>query len=120
MFHELPWRDREDGRATGQPQDVESEAYLNGTSQGTTPEDAREDGHIHGRSRRVMKHPGYGFFRKMESPGSTPARASAIPFLFYSTFEELSSFHIASLARLASKISTENWHSMDCSHCDFH
>jgi hypothetical protein len=34
MFHELLWRDREDGRATGQPQGVGSEAYLNGTSQG--------------------------------------------------------------------------------------
>ncbi|MEE9532408.1 MAG: hypothetical protein V3W52_15580 [Syntrophobacteria bacterium] len=44
-------RDREDGRATGQPQGVGSEAYLNGTSQGPTPEDARKDGHIHGRSK---------------------------------------------------------------------
>ena len=51
MSDELPWRDREDGRATGQPQGVESEAYLNGTSQGATPEDARKDGHIGGRSR---------------------------------------------------------------------
>jgi len=33
MFHELLWRDREDGRATGQPQGVGSEAYLNGTLQ---------------------------------------------------------------------------------------
>ena len=51
MFHELLSRDREDGSATGQPQGVESEAYLNGTSQGATPEDARKDGHIRGRSR---------------------------------------------------------------------
>jgi len=58
MFHEWQWRDREDGRATGQPQGVESEAYLNGTSQGSTPEDAREDDHIRGRSRRFMKYPG--------------------------------------------------------------
>jgi hypothetical protein len=28
MFHELASRDREDGRATGQPQGVEPEAYL--------------------------------------------------------------------------------------------
>ncbi|MGD8877546.1 MAG: hypothetical protein PVH75_07325, partial [Syntrophobacterales bacterium] len=28
-----------------------SEAYLNGTSQDPTPEDARKDGHIRGRSR---------------------------------------------------------------------
>ena len=32
VFHELLSRDREDGRATWQPQDVGSEAYLNGTS----------------------------------------------------------------------------------------
>jgi hypothetical protein len=28
LFHELPWRDREDGRATWQPQGVGPEAYL--------------------------------------------------------------------------------------------
>ena len=58
MFHELLSRDCEDGSATGQPQDVGPEAYLNGTSQGATPEDARKDGYIHGRSKPVMKHPG--------------------------------------------------------------
>jgi hypothetical protein len=51
MFHELLSRDRENGRATGQPQSVGLEAYLNGTSQSATPEDARKDDHIHGRSR---------------------------------------------------------------------
>ena len=51
IFHELLSRDREDGRATWQPQGVGSEAYLKGTSQGPTPEDARKDGHIRGRSR---------------------------------------------------------------------
>ncbi len=30
---------------------IGSEAYLNGTSQGSTPEDARKDGHIRGRSK---------------------------------------------------------------------
>jgi hypothetical protein len=50
MFHELQSRDREDGRATGQPQGVGPEAYLTGTSQGVTPEDARKDAHIRGRS----------------------------------------------------------------------
>ena len=50
-FHELLSRDREDGRATWQPQGVGSEAYLKGTSQGPTPEDARKDGHIRGRSK---------------------------------------------------------------------
>jgi hypothetical protein len=58
MFHELLSRDHEDGRATGQPQGVGCEAYLNGTSQELTPEDAREDGQIHGRSRLFMEHPG--------------------------------------------------------------
>jgi hypothetical protein len=38
------------GRATGQPQGVGPEAYLNGTLQGPTPEDAWKDGHIRGRS----------------------------------------------------------------------
>ena len=51
MFHEFPWRDSEDWRATGQPQGVEPEAYLNGTSQGATLEDARKDDDIRGRSR---------------------------------------------------------------------
>jgi len=41
IFHELLSRDHEDGCATWQPQGVGSEAYLNGTSQGPTPEDAR-------------------------------------------------------------------------------
>ena len=35
----------------GQPQGVESEAYLDGTSQGSTPEDTWKDGHIPCRSR---------------------------------------------------------------------
>ena len=41
--------------AVPQPQGVGSEAYLNSTSQGPTPEDARKDGHIHGRSRRIRE-----------------------------------------------------------------
>jgi hypothetical protein len=55
MFHELLSRDRGDGCATGQPQGVGSEAYLNSSSQGLTPEDARKDGHICGRSRQLVK-----------------------------------------------------------------
>jgi len=51
IFHELLSRDHEDGLATGQPQSVGSEAYLNGTSQGPTLEDARKDDHIRGRSK---------------------------------------------------------------------
>ena len=58
MFHELQSRDREDGRATGQPQGVGPEAYLSGTSQGATPEDARKGDHIRGRSKLFMEHPG--------------------------------------------------------------
>ena len=34
IIHESSSRDREDGRATGQPQDLVSEVYLNSTSQG--------------------------------------------------------------------------------------
>jgi len=41
MFHELVSRDHEDERVTGEPQGIGSEAYLNGTSQEPTPEDAR-------------------------------------------------------------------------------
>ena len=51
MFDELLSRDREDGSATGRPQGVGPEAYLDGTSQGTSPEDVRKDVHIRGRSR---------------------------------------------------------------------
>ena len=51
IFHESLSRDHEDGRATGQPQGVGSEAYQNGTSQEPTPEDARKDVHIRGRSK---------------------------------------------------------------------
>ena len=58
IFHEFLSRDREDGRGTWQPQGIGSEAYLNGTSQGPTPEDARKDGHICGRSRLFMRYPG--------------------------------------------------------------
>ena len=58
-------RDREDWRATGQPQGVGSEAYLYGTSQDPTPEDARKDGHILGRSSQLVKYPG--------STGTRPA-----------------------------------------------
>jgi len=55
MFDELLSPDHEDGRATGQPsRGIDPEAYLNGTSQGSTP----EDGHIRGRSKRFIKHPG--------------------------------------------------------------
>ncbi|MDH3962326.1 MAG: hypothetical protein OEV25_02810 [Deltaproteobacteria bacterium] len=43
-------RDCEDGRTTGQPQGLESEAYLNSTSQGSRPEDAWKGVHIHSRS----------------------------------------------------------------------
>jgi hypothetical protein len=53
-------RDHEDGRTSWQPQSVGFEAYLNGTSQEPTPEDARKEGHIRGRSRLFMKYPGYG------------------------------------------------------------
>jgi len=60
IFHELLSRDQEDGRATGQPQGVGPEAYLNGTSQGPTLEDARKDGHII-RARCAPLSPASGF-----------------------------------------------------------
>ena len=58
MFHDLTLRDREDGHATGQTQGFASEAYLNSTSQGAKPEDARKDAHMRGRSKSFMKYPG--------------------------------------------------------------
>ena len=58
MDLQLLSRDHEDGSATGQPQRVGSEAYLGGTSQGPTPEDAREDGHtIRARCAPLSPHP---------------------------------------------------------------
>jgi hypothetical protein len=43
-----------------QPQGVGSEAYLNGTSQGPTPEEAREDDHIiHARSAPLSPASGF-------------------------------------------------------------
>ncbi|MDH3852694.1 MAG: hypothetical protein OEV09_16720 [Deltaproteobacteria bacterium] len=61
-------RDREDGCATGQPQGVGAEAYLNSTSQGPAPEDARKDTHIRGRSRPFMKYSGYFLFYRFFLP----------------------------------------------------
>jgi hypothetical protein len=58
MFHDSVSRDREDERATGHPQGLESEAYLNSTSQGSRAEDTQKDDHIHGRSSRIMEYPG--------------------------------------------------------------
>jgi len=57
MFSELLLRDRGEGCATGQPQGVGSEGYLNSTSQGPTSEDARKDLVIRGRSKQFMKYP---------------------------------------------------------------
>jgi hypothetical protein len=60
IFHESASRDREDGRATGQPQGVESEAYLNSTSQVSSSEDAWKDDHII-RARCAPLSPASGF-----------------------------------------------------------
>jgi hypothetical protein len=59
IVHETVSRDREGGRATGQPQGLEPEAHLNSTSQGSRLEDARKDDHIRGRSRRFVNNAGY-------------------------------------------------------------
>jgi hypothetical protein len=82
MFDELLSRDHEDGFATGQPQGVGPEAYLNGTSQGPTPEDARMEVHIRGRSKRFIKHPGSGILKK---PGISSGlyRALFFPLRFF-------------------------------------
>ena len=66
MFHKLLSRDRGDGFDIGQPQGIGSGSYLISTSQGVlvlsvaegTPEDARKDGQIHGRSRQLVKYQG--------------------------------------------------------------
>jgi hypothetical protein len=60
IFHEFPLRDREDGRAAGQPQGLGPEAYLNSTSQGVRPEDAWKDVHII-RARCAPLSPASGF-----------------------------------------------------------
>jgi hypothetical protein len=53
-MHGAASRDSEDELATEQPQGLGSEAYLNCTSQGPRPEDARQEDHIHCRSRRFV------------------------------------------------------------------
>ena len=55
----VPPGNRAQRRRLRRVQGVGPEAYLNGTSQGPTPEDARKDDHIPGRSKLFMKHPGY-------------------------------------------------------------
>jgi len=58
---DLPARSGEAGGPPGNRpayRGIGSEAYLSGTSQGPTPEDARKDGHIRGRSKLFMKYPG--------------------------------------------------------------
>jgi hypothetical protein len=64
IFHELLSRDRGDGCATWQLvpryRGIGSEAYLDGTSQVPTPEDARKDGHII-RARCAPLGPASGF-----------------------------------------------------------
>jgi hypothetical protein len=56
ILHELLSRDRVDECATGQPQGIGSEAYLNSTSQGPIPEDARKDAQLSGHSRQFVKY----------------------------------------------------------------
>jgi hypothetical protein len=57
-MHGAASRDSADDHATGQPQGLGSEAYLNCTSQGPRTEDARKEGHIHCRSRRFVRNAG--------------------------------------------------------------
>ena len=58
IIHESVLRDCEDERATGQPQGLESEAYLNSTSEGSRSEDGQKDVHIHSRSSLFMNYSG--------------------------------------------------------------
>ena len=93
IFHELASRDREDGCATGQPQGVGPKAYLNSTSQGElvlsvvegTPEDARKDTHIRGRSRQSMKYAGLdmegSIFATDDGKAIRAARFLRVPFI---------------------------------------
>ena len=61
IFHEFSSRDREEECAIGNPQGLESEAYLNSASQGEPvegiPEGARKDGQIRGRSSQLVQYP---------------------------------------------------------------
>jgi hypothetical protein len=62
IIHELLSRDHKDGRATWQLvpryRGIGSEAYMYGRSQGPTPEDAKKDAHIRGRSKLFLNYPG--------------------------------------------------------------
>jgi hypothetical protein len=62
IMHKTPWRDRGDGRATGQPSrgtaGLGPEACLFSTSRGVEPEDGRRDGQIRGRSRWFVHNAG--------------------------------------------------------------
>jgi hypothetical protein len=57
-MHGAASRDSADDLATGQPQGLGSETYLNCTSQGQRTEDARKEGHIHCRCRRFVRNAG--------------------------------------------------------------
>jgi hypothetical protein len=58
ILYELMLRDSGDALATGQPQELGPEAYLNSTSQGLRSEDAGGEDHIRCRSRPFMKYAG--------------------------------------------------------------
>jgi len=77
MFYELLSRDHGDGCATEQPQGIGSETYLNSTSQGPIPEDARKDSHIRGRSRQLLSRFIHISIRRQEL-GDSGHRAESI------------------------------------------
>jgi hypothetical protein len=60
ILYELTLRDSGDALATGQPQELKSEAYLNSTSQGLRSEDAGGEDHII-RARCAPLSPASGF-----------------------------------------------------------
>ena len=59
IIHEGSYRARAADRDHGRPQGFGSEAWLNTTSQGPKPEDARQIGLIHARGRSFMNNAGW-------------------------------------------------------------
>ena len=69
MFHESPPVTAD---MAGQPQGFRPEAYLNGTSQGATPEDVRKDGHLHVLATEIHKTSGLVVFHSLSESDSSP------------------------------------------------
>ena len=79
MFHELLWRDREDGRATGQPQGVGSEAYPERYVAGADTR-GRQEGRPYPWSQQAI-HEIFGLRKELTVQGG-PGPQIALPFSF--------------------------------------